>query len=338
RARRRAAALLAAALLLLAAAAAVALALLLPAQAHIVPNVEGKRESTARAILGHEHFEVFVERASSANVRAGYVVSETPRAGSRGKRGSPVTLVVSSGRGSSKVPSVAGRSEHEAEEALKEANLRARPTHRTSETVPAGTAIGTEPKTGIPVTSGTEVTLIVSSGPAKVRVPRLLEETRPEAEATLEGAGLAVGKVRYERDGSAAPETVVTQVPGADSLLLAHTPVDLVVASAPAKPSKVHVPSLLEETRPEAEASLAREGLSAHVAQAPAAEAAEAGRVVRQNPAPGTEAVKKSTVTIYVGKLLSSSTTKTETTTDTTGTQSSTSSTSSTNAAAPPGG
>ncbi|MHB1808193.1 MAG: Stk1 family PASTA domain-containing Ser/Thr kinase [Solirubrobacteraceae bacterium] len=337
RRRRQRAAMLVGALLLLVAIAAVLLALLLPASSSVVPNVQNKPVAEARAILKRDHFVASTKTASNASVPAGNVVTETPSAGSKLKRGSTVTLVVSSGRGTSTIPKVTGLSEHDAGEALHKAKLKYDVSRRASEAFAAGEAIGTEPKAAKRVPSGKEVTLIVSSGPQKVRVPRLRGDARSTAEAALEEAGLAVGKITYKPQAGAKPETVVAQTPGADSLRLPGTEVALVLAKAPAKPSRVSVPSVLGQTREEAESRLAGEGLEVRIEHTAVSEPAEAKLVVSQEPRAGTTATKGSTVTIFLGRL-SSSTSTTETTSQTTETTETTSTTDTTSSTPPPGG
>jgi serine/threonine-protein kinase len=335
--RRQRAALLVGALVLLAAIVAVLLVLLLPGSTRVVPNVVKKKEAVARAILRRDGFTVVSKEASSAHFAAGLVVTETPEAGTKAKHGSQVALVVSSGRGSSKVPKVTGLSEAVAQETLRKADLRPIVVRRASATIASGDAIGTEPKTSASVPNGSKVQLIVSTGPPKVQVPRLRGDSLTAAEEALEEAGLAVGRVTYQRSATFEPETVITQSPGADSLRPPNTAVNLVVAKA-VKPAKVHVPSLLEDSQQQAEATLESEGLKVRVAHTPVSEAAAAGKVVRQDPTPGTRVAKGSPVTIYLGKASPSTSTTETSTTDTTSAETTTSTTDTTSSEAAAGG
>jgi beta-lactam-binding protein with PASTA domain/tRNA A-37 threonylcarbamoyl transferase component Bud32 len=59
-----------------------------------IPNVVGKTESEARAILGNEGFEVSVLTEETDEADAGTVISQVPAAGSTAQRGTVVTITV----------------------------------------------------------------------------------------------------------------------------------------------------------------------------------------------------------------------------------------------------
>ena len=315
--RRRRVALLTGAVVLLLAIVAVLLVLLLPASTHTVPEVVGRTQARATAILEHAGFKVEVEKGANAHVASGSVVSTTPQAGSSLKRGSVVTIMVSTGRGSTAVPSVSGLSQSAASKRLRNASLRPVVSGRASEIVPAGGAIGTEPATGRRAPDGSDVTLLISTGPAKVAVPHVREESIEEAEAVLEEAGLAL-HIDERPDSSRAAGTVLSQAPGSGTRVAPGSTVSLVIAkAAPKKQVKASVPSVLEDSQAEAEKMLNREGLTVRVAYRSVSETAEVGKVVAQDPTPGSRVSRESRVTIYLGRLATTSTSTTDTTTST---------------------
>ena len=79
-----------------------------------VPNVVGELEGTAQSILTNEGFTVTVDYKSSSEVAEGLVISQTPKAKEKAKKGSSVSIVVSTGAeyhsASSYVTGVAGGS------------------------------------------------------------------------------------------------------------------------------------------------------------------------------------------------------------------------------------
>lgn len=178
-------------------------------------------------------------------------------------------------------------------------------TEEASETVEAGVVIRTEPAAGTEVEKGSEVTLVVSTGPA----PRVLEEltglTVAEATAKLEAQGLVVALAEPVYDESIAVDSVVSwSVPDSPSSVAGGTvtkgtTVQLVPSAGP---SPRTVPDLTGMTLDVATQALT--DLSLVVAQAPDefSSTIPAGGVVRQDPAPGTSVPRDSTVTVVISK------------------------------------
>ena len=78
-----------------------------------VPNVVGQDEATATSTLQAAGFKVGVQRANSADVPEGLVISQDPPGG-QAKKGSTVTILVSVGPELASVPGVIGLSEEDA--------------------------------------------------------------------------------------------------------------------------------------------------------------------------------------------------------------------------------
>jgi eukaryotic-like serine/threonine-protein kinase len=101
------------------------------------------------------------------------------------------------------VPRVAGSTTIVAERALTQAHLDALVVSSFDETVKPGVVIATDPPAGRDLRRGTTVTLTVSQGPERYRVPKVVGRTQAEAEQRLTDGRLTVGKV-----GQAFSETV----------------------------------------------------------------------------------------------------------------------------------
>lgn len=331
RARRRRALISLVAVLVAAVLAAVVVLILLPTKA-TVPNVVNKPKLQAQTTLERDGFRVRISSGANPSVPTGNVVSQTPEAGSEVKRKSLVELVVSTGVGSSVVPKLAGETKAAAIKRLNGLRLRPEATEAPSERIPAGLVIRTEPPAGKRLSPGTPVTVVVSSGPPKVSVPHLKGKTIEQAEAELEKAGLFPGHVREQPREGVAAGTVLLQDPAPGTPVREGTYVSLVIAK-PTSSGKVFVPGVLEDERAAAEEALRRAGLKPVLAHTNVTEASQAGHVVRQSPAAGTEVAKKSTVTLYIGHLqrtTSSTTSNTSTTSSTTSTTTTTTTTSTT--------
>jgi eukaryotic-like serine/threonine-protein kinase len=328
---RRAAAWTLAVLAALAVAAGLVLALT-PAASRkaTVPSVTGQSEAQALAALRAAHLSPAPAPASNLTVPSGDVVSQQPAAGSSVSRGSRVAIVVSSGPGSAPLIDVTGLTVTSAEAKLHGAHYRTRRKSEASKTVKTGLVIGTEPAAETPLREGQLVTLVVSTGPAPVRVPDLMGDTREAAESALTNAELEVGTVTQKVSASASPGTVIGQSPSGGDQASTGTKVDLTVARAP---KEVEVPSAVGEGEAAATAALSHAGFKVKRETRATPEATQVGTVLEQTPAGGSHERKGATVTIVVGTA-APLTTSTPTTT----TPPATTTTTTTSAATPPAG
>jgi serine/threonine-protein kinase len=152
-------------------------------------------------------------------------VSVSPRAGTVVRPGAAVKLVVSKGAPPTTVPDVRGLDAGAAADALSEAHLSADTTRKTSETVPEGQVISQSPAPGTGVDLDSTVTLVISTGPPKVRVPDVTGEKYSDAKKRLERAGFVVRGLGIVRGGG----TVRSQSPGGDEDAPKGSTVTLVV-------------------------------------------------------------------------------------------------------------
>lgn len=107
------------------------------------------------------------------------------------RRGSEVTVNVSSGVEQVKVPAVVGMTLNAARQQLSAAGLDLSSGRKASDR-PKNEVIGQSPDAGTTVDPGSTVSLSVSSGPAETRVPvpPLVGLTQADAESQLSSAGL----------------------------------------------------------------------------------------------------------------------------------------------------
>jgi beta-lactam-binding protein with PASTA domain/predicted Ser/Thr protein kinase len=292
----------------------VAVLLLLSSSAgHVnVPNVTGETEQAASARLRANGLGVSPSLASSATVADGRVISQSPVAGSRVEKGSRVNIVVSSGPGSEALQSVEGLTATQAIARLRAAGFKPTRQDEPSSKVAEGKAIGTEPPAGTELQVGSPVTVLVSSGPAQVKVPDLSGDSRSGAEAALSAVGLAVGTITEQVSAGAAAGSVLAQSPKAGSSVETGSKVNLTVAKAS---NEVAVPKVVGQSETAAAAALGGAGFTPRVVTAPVSEQGQAGVVLKQSPSAGTTARKGSTVTLTVGVLETPTTPTTPTTT-----------------------
>jgi beta-lactam-binding protein with PASTA domain/predicted Ser/Thr protein kinase len=278
-----------------------------------VPNVTANELNVAVALLQQDGFSVGevkrVEREAPANT----VLEQDPAAAPPADKASldcaflslfcskpEVTLTVSAGPGSGKVPAVAGLPREEATEKLEAAGFEVRTRTVNSSSVEEGLVIHSEPSAGETATHGSEVTLFVSSGPKLAKVPVLVGSQRRLAVQQIRGRGL-VPSVSEEEGDSPAGE-VVSQSPSAGSEVEPGTTVAIVV-SAGRRQAKV--PNVIGKLRPEAVQALRAAGLSPTVEEEETEVPGQVGRVVDQFPPPGSELEPGAEVTVTVGKQAS---------------------------------
>jgi eukaryotic-like serine/threonine-protein kinase len=250
---------------------------------------------------------------SSTTVQTGLVISQSPAAGRRVEKGSRVSIVVSGGPASTALMQLAGLTATQATDRLRKAGFKATVKKQASPTVAAGRVIGTEPSAGTEVQLGSTVTVMVSSGPAPVRVPDLTGDSLTAAESALASDELALGTVTRRVSATQQPGTVLSQSPTKGTSVHAGDKVNLVVAEAPRETA---VPDVVGQNETAAAAALGGAGFKPKTKTETVSEPAQVGIVLKQSPAAGANARKGATVTITVGEL-GSATTPTTTTTST---------------------
>jgi len=131
-----------------------------------VPDVTGKTSDSAMSALEAKNLTVSREFEFSNDVPAGQVIRQDPKSGTTVKEGTKVTIYVSQGSESIKVPNVKGMLESDAKNALSEFNVTTSTEH--SDSVAAGNVISQSIDAGKYVDKDTAITIVVSSGPEKI--------------------------------------------------------------------------------------------------------------------------------------------------------------------------
>ncbi len=304
------------ALVLLLAGGGVAAYLVLRPAKTVVLGVVGEDLNTARTRLQNQGLTVGAPIQVTSSKKAGTVIAQLPQGGTKVKEGSTVSLTVSSGPGNTPVPTLVGETVDQAKSSLQVASLKAgKILKQSSTTIPSGRVIDSSPAAGTSLQIGSEVTLVVSTGPPPVQVPDVTTEDVGQAKATLQGRGFNVVSTEQVSTTS-APGTVLSQNPAGGNSVASGSTVTLVVAKAP---PTVAVPNVVGKTAGAAKAMLGASGFPATVQQQTVTNQSQDGVVLSQNPAAGTQAKKQTNVTIVVGKFVAPTpTTTTSTTTPTT--------------------
>jgi serine/threonine-protein kinase len=299
---------------LIAAGAVAALLLVSPASKVAVPSVVGQAEGVAAARIRDAGLTPSSSSTASGSVPKGRVISQSPSAGARVAKSSRVALLISSGPSTEPVTNVEGLSEAAALARLRRAGFRPSSKPQASSTVASGRVLGSDPAAGTPLAPGSPVTVLVSSGPAPVRVPDVKGQSQSAAEATLTNAGLTVGSVSKRTSSAQPPGTVVAQTPASGSSTHAGGSVDLVVAEAS---QQATVPNVVGKGEALAAAALGSAGFTPRTSTTPTTDPSKVGVVLSQSPAGGHSARKGASVTIVLGVAAPTTTTTTTPTTTT---------------------
>jgi len=193
-----------------------------------------------------------------------------------------------------KVPSVAGMTDAAALGTLRSDGFRVTiGTSVTSNSARLGTVVRTVPGAGGRVTKGSEITLVPSAGPQKIKIPSVTGQQVAQAQAALRGAGLTPGQVKQVASGSASAGTVVGTQPGAGTVWPANQPVAIQVSAGPP------LPDFVGQNEQTIQQWAAQNGITLNVQQ-DAASSQPQGTITRQSPAAGTPITSNETVTIGV--------------------------------------
>ncbi len=267
-----------------------------------VPRVVEREPDAANRIIRSQGLEPSFQRGEfSGRVAEGLITRQEPPTGRRVARGSQVKYWVSLGRPIVDVPNIVGRKLEDALKALDEVGLKlGRRTGQFSTEEP-GTVLTQDPGSGREARSGDRVDVTVSQGEEKAIVPDVIGQEEADAAAILANAGFRVNRIRephpsvkrgvvFDQDPEPVQEdgTPVEAPPG--------SVVDIFISEGP---EEFAMPDVRGELEEEARDELEDLGLRVRVVRQ--FEPGQEGRVVGQDPLPGTTVRRGQLVEIRVG-------------------------------------
>ncbi|MGZ8783794.1 MAG: Stk1 family PASTA domain-containing Ser/Thr kinase, partial [Gaiellaceae bacterium] len=190
------------------------------------------------------------------------------------------------------VPDVDGSVERLAVQQIKDAGLQALVERRPNdEGVKEGVVFDQDPEPGDKTERGNFVTIVVSQGPSKVRIPSVVGQSRDQAVSDLTNAGLKANVVAV--NSLQDVDTVLASAPAAGTEVIVGTTVRINVSKGP-KP--IAVPSVIGIPFESAESTLQGVGFAVTREDVEADE--PEGVVVGQTPAAGTQQGKGSVIAL----------------------------------------
>jgi eukaryotic-like serine/threonine-protein kinase len=157
-----------------------------------IPDVTGESLDDAQQRLADAGFQYRVVQETSDAVDPGKVTRTDPPAGTQAEKGFTVKLYASSGKEQVEIPDVSGMDPVQAGSTLGGKSLNPKRVDMPSDTVEAGSVIGTDPPAGTKVAKGSDVQLFVSTGKEQVRVPSVVGLSKTDATNELQAAGFQV--------------------------------------------------------------------------------------------------------------------------------------------------
>jgi beta-lactam-binding protein with PASTA domain/predicted Ser/Thr protein kinase len=264
-----------------------------------VVNVVGKPQAESELVLKRAGLKTDVTLKESDTAAKGTVTGQDPAGGSRVPKGSTVTLTVSSGPGTARVPDLTGQPRSAARKQLTDLGFKIVEEQQASDSVTENRVIGTRPDVGQELDKGSSVTLLLSSGKERVAVPDVKGLTEDEAKTTLESIGFTVTSTEQETTDADQVGKVLSQKPAAKATLAKGGAVALVVGK---EPPEVDVPSVVGQGRLAAQSALRAAGLNVRLVPQTTSDRGQDLHVISQDPASG-KAKKGDTVTVTYGQF-----------------------------------
>ncbi|GGW83956.1 serine/threonine protein kinase [Streptomyces lomondensis] len=262
-----------------------------------VPPLLAKTQDQAEDRLREAGLELGeVEHAYSDTVRRGQVISSDPKAGTRIRGNDSVSITVSDGPETVRVPALEGQRLDRARAQLKQDGLEpGMVTREFSEDVPRGSVISAQPADGTKVRAGTAVALVVSKG-SPVDIPDVTGSDLADARSELQDAGLKV-EIATERVTSSEFDKgqVARQTPNAGGQAAEGDTVTLTLSKGP---EMVEVPDVVGDSVDDAKRKL--EGAGFQVDEDRGLLGLFGDTVESQSVAGGEPAPKGSTITIKI--------------------------------------
>ena len=266
-----------------------------------VPDVVGKTLTDAEVDLRVAGFQVVSELRENPDVDPNVVFAQDPPANTEAEPDSTITIFVSKAAETERIPRLEGLAEDAAEDRLVELGLTVDIRREASEVFEEGLVIRTEPAENAEVNKGSQVVLIVSTGPDQVEIPLLAGMDQAMASATL--AGLNFSDVEFQSRGSGIVpigQVISSEPPAGQKQSIDST----IIVFISAGPAQVQVPRVIGLSREAAEAQLTGDDLQLvvqFVEQPLDPGDQRIGLVVNTNPGPDSTVLQGSEILVAIG-------------------------------------
>jgi len=265
-----------------------------------VPNVVGRYRQDAIRSLEDMGLIAKVQEEASDSVAEDRVISQSPKAGVIVKKGSTVTIYISTGRDEERVPDVVGSTRQDATRILENIGFTVRIQEENNATVAVDRVISQNPVVNTMAKKGSVVYIYVSKGPGEVlvEVPDVVGSSKQDAMRTLEREGFVV-KLQEEESKTVAEGRVISQDPAARRFAPYGSTVTIYIAKSPMTTGVVSVPNVVGENLQDAERMLERADLYIRT-QYKGNSSVPKDRIISQSPEAGESVAPGSYVVVII--------------------------------------
>ena len=174
-----------------------------------IHNVIGKTVEDATKELSKSKIEFKTVEAANKDIEIGKIISQEPPAGKAAK-GTIVQLIVSKGPETTELPDFKGKNIEDVRKTAQTMGLILNEIQETSDKFAENTVISQDIIAGTMIKAGDKLTLKISKGYEKVRVPTVIGMDEGTAKATLANASLK-SNIVYESDETKENGKVLSQ-------------------------------------------------------------------------------------------------------------------------------
>lgn len=202
----------------------------------IVPDVRRVSHQQAEKMLGRLSLEIRVDRSQNdTEVPEGYVISQRPRPLDSIKEGRTVSVTLSLGPKTQRVPELKNFSLRQSRLLLTRRKLNAgRVVRVLHEGGAKETVLACAPGSGLEIEEGSPVDLLVRVGgrPKRYLMPSLEGQDLIFIKEKLEASGFRVSNVRYEERRGTDPNEIIDQFPKPGVMIREGDSIELVAAGS----------------------------------------------------------------------------------------------------------
>lgn len=178
------------------------------------PNLVGMTYEQAEDLAKEKGLEIRKgDEVYSDDYDPGLIVSQSPGAKTKVKKGKSIKVNISKGVENGSVPDVIGKSESDARKALEDAGFKVGEIKEEESEGEAGIVLKQDPAGGSSLKKGEEVGLTISKEIAiqYVKMPGLIGKSLEDAKQDLETAGLHAGNIGSEYSSEYGEDVVMSQ-------------------------------------------------------------------------------------------------------------------------------
>ncbi|MFT4086815.1 MAG: Stk1 family PASTA domain-containing Ser/Thr kinase [Gordonia sp. (in: high G+C Gram-positive bacteria)] len=265
-----------------------------------VPKVTGLEAQAAKDNLEQAGFQVKQLKESSLDVEVDHATRTVPGNDVPTRKGSEITLYISSGPQRHQIPDLRGKSFDEAQKALAAMGFTDIKRNTTDSTLALkGKVVRTTPQTGTDAPVNGTVVVLIGTGPKNVTIPDLRGQTEEQARTTLEQMGLDMAPV--DGDSDLPRGQVVSTSPAAGKTVQVGSVVQVTVSRG----NQITVPDLKGLTLDQAQSALEAAGWSSTLnstTQGVGLNSPNDGKVIRQDATAGSRVRKDQAISVVIGR------------------------------------